>query len=401
MTSALTAFGNVTHTVGTLALWATILVRLPAVIRSPHQRGLWLAVTSAAAATTMGHPYAVRLVVALTHTPHLAPLAQDLFGVLSAGAVLHFVAFSTLPDAPGAKPKLWKAAGVVLPAMVLLDLMSGPHIRPGAHTPDVPDPSTAYWLLMIGAHLVANTACVVMCRQYEKAGAGRSLRLSLRLFGWGTALAGVFWLGQLARLLLHVQWLTPCLRPLMDLHSLLRAAALLVPVAFALGRSASDIATVWRLWPLWHELARAVPQVILEKPRARLVEILWPRSSWRLLAYRKVIEIRDSVLVLCPHTEPAVLDQARRHVTAAGTEWRYPHAAVLACVLREALRSGDAGRERAGGPERVEALELGCEAAAELADETAFLLCAADAYASPRIREFSVMKEPQETMADG
>jgi hypothetical protein len=77
-----------------LCLWFAILVRLPGAIRSPRQRELWFAVVTAAAAMTLNSPAGVALMTRPFGPVHLISLAKNMFGVLSAGAVLYFVASS-------------------------------------------------------------------------------------------------------------------------------------------------------------------------------------------------------------------------------------------------------------------------------------------------------------------
>ncbi|WP_425288346.1 DUF6545 domain-containing protein [Streptomyces melanosporofaciens] len=60
----------------------------------------------------------------------------------------------------------------------------------------------------------------------------------------------------------------------------------------------------WRLWSLWRELVAAVPEVTLTTPRGRCTELLFPPVPHDVLAYRKVIEIRDALLELGHYIPP-------------------------------------------------------------------------------------------------
>lgn len=59
MAADLTAFGNWLALPSVVCLWAAVLLRAPGALRSPQQRGLWLAVATAAAAMTLNLPEVV------------------------------------------------------------------------------------------------------------------------------------------------------------------------------------------------------------------------------------------------------------------------------------------------------------------------------------------------------
>ncbi|MFB7175075.1 MAB_1171c family putative transporter [Streptomyces sp. NPDC056254] len=390
MATDLTAFGDWLAVPSVVCLWAAVLLRAPGALRSPQQRGLWLAVATAAAAMTLNLPdlvaYAMDRGAAYAHT---IGLARNLVGVLSAGAVLYFVAAATrgrrLQIASCAATAAWTAALVALDAAAP---GHGTHTMPPAGDPV---PSLAYWLVLISAHVIANTLCVALCWRYSRRTGSRGLAAGLRLFGLGTALAGLFWLAYLAKALFGSTWAMPALPLLMNLHGLLRAAAILVPTLFTLRRTAGDIATAWRLWPLWRDLVEAVPHVALNKPRSsRLAELLWPPVQRDLLVYRKVIETRDAILILGEYARPGALEQARGLLAGRQIPERRRTAAALARVLKEARRAKLAGLPGRAG--EAAALELpaavqSSNEGGDLADEARFLVDVAEAYTSPATTE--------------
>ncbi|MBT2482511.1 MAB_1171c family putative transporter [Streptomyces sp. ISL-94] len=386
MTAAgLTDFGNALAVPGVVCLWIAVLLRAPGALRSPQQRGLWLAVATAAAAMTLNLPDVVAY--AMGRGPgyaHTIGLVRNLIGVFSAGAVIYFVAATTR----GRRLQLasWIATVCWLSALIALDLAAPAH---GTHTmPPVGDPvpSLAYWLVLISAHVVANTVCVSLCWRYSRRTESRGLAAGLRLFGLGTALAGLFWFAYLLKALFGSTWAMPALPLLMNLHGLLRAAAILVPTLFTFRRTAADIATAWRLWPLWRDLVQAVPHVALNKPRAgRLVELLWPPVPRDMLVYRKVIETRDAILILGEYVAPGSLELARGQVAGRGIPEQRRTAAALASVLQEARQAKLAGRPghagESAGLELPAAMQSSHEGG-DLADEARFLVDVAQAYTS-------------------
>ncbi|MFD9569918.1 MAB_1171c family putative transporter [Streptomyces sp. NPDC059982] len=392
MPAELTALGDWLAVPSVICLWAAVLLRAPGALRAPQQRGLWLAVATAAAAMTLNLPDVVAY--ATSRTPgyaHTVGLVRNLIGVLSAGAVLYFVAAATR----GRRLQLAARAGTVLwlCALVALDAAAPGH---GTHTippSGPPVPSLAYWLVLICAHLLANTVCVYVCWRYGRRTESRGLAAGLRLFGLGTALAGLFWFAYLLKALFGSSWAMPALPLLMNLHGLLRAAAILVPTLFTLRRTTADVATAWRLWPLWQDLVQAVPHVVLSEPRTgRVLELLWPPVPRNLLVYRKVIETRDAILILGEYVSPEVPDLARSHVAGCRIPDRRRTAAALACVLKEARRAKLAGLP--GQPGLATSLDLPSamqpgEEGRGLEEETRFLVDVAQAYASPDTTAFT------------
>ncbi|MGR4881064.1 MAB_1171c family putative transporter [Streptomyces sp. LARHCF249] len=383
MAADLTAFGNWLAVPSVVCLWIAVLLRAPGALRSPQQRGLWLAVATAAAAMTLNLPdvvaYAMTRGAGYAHT---IGLVRNLIGVFSAGAVLYFVADA----AGGRRLRLvsWTATVGWLAALVALDVAAPAH---GTHTmPPVGDPvpSLAYWLVLISAHVAANTLCVALCWRYSRRTDSRGLAAGLRLFGLGTALAGLFWLAYLLKALFGSTWAMPALPLLMNLHGLLRAAAILVPTLFTFRRTAADTATAWRLWPLWRDLVQAVPHVALNKPRAgRIVELLWPPVPRNLLVYRKVIETRDAILILGEYVAAGALEDARGRVAGRGVPEQRRTAAALASVLKDARRAklaGVPGRPgEAAGLELPAAIQTSAEGG-DLAEEARFLVDVAHEY---------------------
>ncbi|MFF5447727.1 MAB_1171c family putative transporter [Streptomyces sp. NPDC012888] len=393
--SGAAALGDALAVPAVVCLWTAVLLRSRSALRVREQRGLWLAVATAAAAMTLNLPDVVAYAMRNPGHGHTVALVRNLTGVLSAGAVLYFVAATT--RGRRLQHAAWALTAVLLTTLVALDLAAAAH---GTHTMPPhgrPVPSLAYWLVLISAHLTANTACVFVCLRYGNRTESPGLAAGLRLFGAGTALAGLFWFAYLLKGLFGTVWPMPYLPLLMNLHGLLRAAAILVPTLVVLRRTAADATTAWRLWPLWRDLVQAVPHVALTKPRSgRLAEVLWPSVPHGLLAYRKVIETRDAILILNDHVAPGVPERARGHVAAAGVPAPRQDAAALACVLKEARRAKLAGLPQQRGEERpvYPAAATAVPEGSDLDAEKRFLVSVARAYASPATHTFTAAAPP-------
>ncbi|MGW5446081.1 DUF6545 domain-containing protein [Streptomyces asiaticus] len=310
-----------------------VLLRSPSGLRSAPQRGVWLAVATAAVAMTLDLPSVID--VAARHSgAHLVAGARNIFGVLSAGAVLYFVVQAT------ANVHRFKTVLVLAVGSVLAVLLS-----------------------------------------YSTTSESRSLTMSLRLFGLGTALVGVYWLGYLVRVTTGGRWPLPWLPLLMDLHGVLRAMAILVPTYAMLRRGVSDIATAWRLWPMWNDLVTAVPHVALVKPRHRVWDVLYPQVPYHVLAYRRIIETRDAILALIDHGSPS------HAYPSPGSPPGYEAAADLeATALADVVKSARTAKLQ-GAPPQQHTVCFSSVGSTDLAGERAFLLRLAKAYRSnsPRL----------------
>ncbi|UQA92294.1 MAB_1171c family putative transporter [Streptomyces halobius] len=383
----LALFGDRLETVGAICLWGAVLVRLPSAVRCRRQRGLWLAVATAAMAMTLSLPVVRQEFRGDGASMRLIHITTNFFGVLSVGAVLFFLTMTVGGRRCGRR--LYGAMAVTIAALAALLWVDGEsYVFPLAGT-DPPPTAVAYCLILVSAHLTANTACVLMCWRYGRSSAPPLLRSSLQLFGLGTALAGVYWLGHVVRLFSSADWITPGMTMVMGAHALFRAMAILVPTFAAGRRAVTDIRTVWCLWPLWRDLMDAVPQVALSRARPRALEILWPLTPWRLLVYRKVIETRDALLVLHSHVDSALLTAARDFVDDSGIPEPRREAAVLACVMGEARRS-----KLAGLPHRPNPIGPLGHDSGDFTDEKAFLLQAAEEYTSPLLKTFRQRLDP-------
>ncbi|MBQ1089345.1 DUF6545 domain-containing protein [Streptomyces sp. B93] len=195
--------------------------------------------------------------------------------------------------------------------VVVLDTVQPPHGPHRIVDGSSPTPSTPYWLLIIATHMTANALCVAVCLSRGRQCAPGFLRAALLLLGSGAAMAGVFWLCALSQLLGHAG--AAPLQPFaLALHGLLVAAALSVPGIHTARRTLTDLRDWWLVWPLWRDLVEVCPQVLLSPRRSsRLKENLWQHGPGRLLLYRKLMEIRDAILLLDKYVTPELLAQAR------------------------------------------------------------------------------------------
>ncbi|UQA94117.1 MAB_1171c family putative transporter [Streptomyces halobius] len=352
---------------GMLAMWLSLLLRAPSAVRSPQQRGLWIAVGAAATTLTLKRGPLVEIMSRDFHVYQAYALTTHLCGVLSAVIIMDFVLVTT--DRP---QREWFHLGSGLAIVCLIIL--GAWCAPGMHVHEsAGSGGHVFWLIVIGIHLAGNVLCIAVCRRHWYRGGKSPLRTTMGLFGLGSCLAALYWVGYLVQLISGVFWIAFPLPFISGVFCLCRAAVIAAPAFPAIRRARRDATDFWLLWRLWRDLVSAVPWVALAPPRPRLLELLLPRGSWGLLVYRQVIEIRDAILVLreyaspdppFPYPDPT----AAPDLTAA-------HAAEMARWLTAACHAKNRGQ----GP-RTRAAGLSALGGHDLVHETAFLIQVADAY---------------------
>ncbi|MEO3754867.1 MAB_1171c family putative transporter [Streptomyces sp. B6B3] len=337
---AVTEFADNIGRFSIVLMWAALIIRWRPAMKGRQQRGLWLAVLTAAIATTLFQPQIIDRAVDITGDAHAVTLSRNLVGVVAAGlTLLLFVGDSARPRRAG----LITVVTLIGTALALLgmDLVSGDPAGPSIPADGGPaTPSAAYWVLVCGAHLVADAAIVVICWRYSRRTDDRDLVWSLRLFAFGSVLAAGYWAACLVHVYVRIPDALPYLAVIINVHGVSRALTLLVPTAFSLARRARDARTVWVLWPMWRDLSAAVPTISLAPPRAtRLRQFLRPRSPLALQAHRQLIEIYDAVLHLQSHLSADVYRQACDHAEDLRIADHRVSAAALAGALVRAQRA--------------------------------------------------------------
>ncbi|MGW0886437.1 DUF6545 domain-containing protein [Streptomyces sp. NPDC002671] len=325
-------------------LWVSLAGRAKAAMRSRHHRRHWLVVLTAAVAITLFQPQVIVWAVNVTGNAHAITLARNLIGVLSGGLSILFLIDST----SGRRLRLVGLVQlmVILFVLFFIDFLQGDY--PGPNIPSSGEPATpsiSYWVIVIGAHLVADTLATAICCKYSQRTGDRELAWSLRLYAAGSIIAIVFWGLYLVHLFDRIPGALPYMLVIVNTHGIFRAALLLVPTGSAFVRRAIALRTTWVLWPLWRDLLTAVPNAALVEPQqTRVKEVLKPHVPLALQAHRQTIETYDALLDLQSYVRPEAYEQARRHAERAGTSTDGLEAASLAGAIGLARRMKLAGQ---------------------------------------------------------
>ncbi|MFJ7152231.1 MAB_1171c family putative transporter [Streptomyces sp. NPDC100445] len=353
--------------VGTSVMWLALLLRAPCAVRSPQQRGLWIAVAAAAVTMTLKRHFLVASVDRDFHIYQAYVLATHLCGVLSAIIVMDFVLVTT---DRAQREWLHLGSGLAVVCLIILGARSNPGMNvQQSHGVG----SDVFWLIVIGIHEAGNILCIAVCLRHWRKGGKSPLRTTMGLFGLGSCLAALSWAGSVLQLVSGAFWVAPVLPFVMGVFCFSRAAVIAAPAFSAARRAHRDARDFWRLWGLWRDLVSAVPWVALAPPRPRLLELLLPRGPWSLLVYRQVIEIRDAILVLRDYASP--------DPPFPGPDPKVPSdpSAAYAAEMARWLAAARRAKNRGQGP-RTRVVGLSALGGHDLVHETAFLVRVADAY---------------------
>ncbi|GAA3839632.1 MAB_1171c family putative transporter [Amycolatopsis tucumanensis] len=346
---------------GTTLLWVALLIRAPAARRSPPRRRMLIAIASLATSITVALDPVTGLVNRALRLGDTCGIVVNVWGVVSSALILDFV----LAAASRRRPLLVYGAAALVSAALLL-LNTGATAAACVTQADAPW-FDLFWLLLCLAHVLGTGPAAVLCARYGRRATTRPLRAGLYVLATGFASSTVFWgLVAPAYLVTRSPWVAATFPLNVAVTAWVMALGTALPQLLRLHRSVHDRRTLRRLEPLWRRLVAAVPQVHLPE-----------NGRWAsdLRLYRRVIEIRDAVLVLRDYVAPATLAAARAH---AGSE-----ALATACWLPLA----EAAKRRGAHPRTAPPPGEDCSGD-EWADEVGFALTLAEHQDSALVRSF-------------
>ncbi|MGW1071876.1 MAB_1171c family putative transporter [Streptomyces sp. NPDC002537] len=364
---------------GIVALWTVAVVRAPQGVRHREQRPLWFAIVMIALAMSMHLEPVTAVLSRLIADAHWIDLSTHLFSIVDAAAVLWFI-FGAAGRERRTAP-VFGAALAVMVALVLLDLTGPAHTRNQiAPSRDVPGVPEAYWWVFFAFHLVADTTCGLVCWSYGRGtGTPRLLRYGLRLFGTGILLASLLWVLKLFYLRTRSTVFAPLFSPVTGVEAAFMAVGAALPVLARIRNHLRDRRQYRGLDRLWQDLTATTPDVVL-RPGNRLGAAAVPLQ---LLLYRRVIEIRDAMIVLRNYVSPATLGTVRAHVAGQEVPGHLVDAHVTACWLAAALHA-----KRSGRAPQAQTANLAGPGAQDLTEEIGSLLRVAAAYRSPAVHAY-------------
>jgi hypothetical protein len=362
--------------------WIVVIVRVSA-LRSRNQRPLWFALLMLAVGITMLQKDTNAFLQSVTGDPDVENLISSVMAVGVAATLLTFAARAAeVRISPWLR---WLSCGTTVLVMIISFAVftagggtARPHFFPVPGTVSVLD---LYWVVYLTYQGLATAATLVLL--VRAFGRVRSwlvrtpvLLLIVGSVGFlvfiGSRFVAVFG-GSAAA----VAFGTYVSSPHTIGVSLGCSIAAFVP--FFLGWSA------WRsgnaLYPLWKSLVTAVPHIALYPPRPRFIDALPPQNS-QLRLHRRLVEIRDGMLIMNDWVQPADLAAIEALVSDVPPELMAPM--TTACWLRVALAAHAAGLPMATDP-----LDLVRQGGTDGQSELHWLRSVAAVWSDPRTERFA------------
>ncbi|MGX1809450.1 MAB_1171c family putative transporter [Nocardia sp. NPDC055321] len=356
-------FALVYGSVGTLAA-VVFTWRLVLAVRGPRGSARW-AVAIAIACTAVGFvtamPAAYEWVARVSGVPNLATLIVYSAITTAVMAQIVWTTYLVVPDGNTSPIRNVNARNVVVANAVVVAIMIGlfaaapvhdaPHATDFDHHYATEPVVDAFLAIYLTAYTLALLRIVVLCRAWLPHVREQPwLRRGLRLLTVGSIIAVGYSVGKVVAV--AAAWAGIDARTLnSDIAPAFASAGATVMLVGYLCPSLLPRATAAvqriralpRLRPLWTALRTAAPEVARAAPETRRA----PRD----LVYRRVIEIRDALLLLQPHLTARDTALAERVADRLGVRERDRAAAVEAARIAVALRAYEAGAVAVDGGE--------------------------------------------------
>ncbi|TCK20862.1 MAB_1171c family putative transporter [Pseudonocardia endophytica] len=318
--------------------------------------------------------------------PFLSPLVNNVLGVMTAAIQICF--FVSVHRGRAGTRRIRGELAVAVAVCVLaaaVTLVVPASLRPQLTdaTPAAGGTAALLFSIPILVYLgYAAAAIVVWILKILPGVARRVLRISLWIVAAGAVLQVAGGGIRVASLLLRY-----AVRPVPE--ALLVRMELLVGLLVSLGFLTLALGAIV---PLVDGVIREIPRMRAQRRANRTLEPLWqalhaefPELQLELRSpgpgralYRRVVEIRDGLVLLSPHFDPEVADAADRRSDEIGEDPDERQAAVQAAVVRGALDARRTGRQAPAEPVR-----LGGGQAQDWEDDAASLMRLARRFAAP------------------
>jgi hypothetical protein len=361
-----------------------VILRTPAAIRSAHQRWIWLTVTAQSVVTLIDLRPVTRFIDGVTGIPHAADLSKHLAAVVFVAALLAFILHVR---ASGTSIPAWKrwVPLCLAGATALIMVTTFPFANPTRNR-FLPPPATwnvldIYWTPFLVYYTVVIALAAVLFWGHLKQVRGGLLGAGITIMAIATSVGLVYIASRSLMLLTASRTLVGVMSVTSSSFFLLIAVggslvALEPPV-----RQISDWRNRRRLHPLWRTLVHTTPHVILE-PSASLWGEFIAFKNAHFYLYRRVIEIRDAILILRDYVTPDTVHAIDQFLQNQHTSCIDTKPLATACWLHIAQQHMIHGTPPQ--PHALNTAELGGD---NLDGEVEFLLKISNAWHTPLVQQ--------------
>lgn len=381
------------RTIVCTASWTVVILRTPAAIRSAHQRWIWLTVTAQSVVTLIDLRPVTRFIDAAAGIPHAADLSKHLTALVFVAALLAFILHVR---ASGASIPAWKRwiPFCLAAATALIMVATFPFAHP---TRDrfLPPPATwdvlvIYWVPFLTYYAVVITLAAFLFWGHLKQVRGGLLRAGMTIMAIATVVGLVYVASRSLMLFTASRTVVGVMSVTSSSFFLLIAVGGSLVALEPMIRQLSDWRNRRRLHPLWRTLVHTAPHVVLEPSASPWGEFLAFKNAHFYL-YRRVIEIRDAILILRDYVTPDTvqdIDQflEEQHASCVDTK-----PLVTACWLQIARQHMIHGTPPQ--PHALNTAELGGD---NLDSEVRFLLEISNAWHTPLVQQTTHRFAPAE-----
>lgn len=363
-------------------VWIAFAYKVPGLRRHPGDRLLQAFCATlflTGLAIPMFNAPVSELVTRLTGVPRMGQLIGDVLVVGSGVSVLSFLAYlSRTPEHARRSIRVHAALALVTAVTMGILFFLSPRLPETWLWPQyVPWPTVVgyrFVFLLYVEFVLLNV--ILLARRAAAIPNLPSVQMGLALVAIGGLAGQLYLIHQVATVLSSISGVQLESQP----DTTNKALILLTVVLFVLGttmpnwgpRVGVDKAVFWareyrslrRLHPLWGELCAVFPSVALVPPTRGLLEVFDLRDvHFRL--YRRVVEIRDAILLLNPSVDPragACARQVGEDSGVAGRELEVLVTAVqLASVLNRNRPENTGAGSTAASMSQGEAVDFGAE----------------------------------------
>jgi hypothetical protein len=302
----------------------------------------------------------------IAHVPYLSVLAGNSMTLICVCVMMSVLAYFTEPADHCSRRKSRLRVGYLVGA---LSCMTGLFVWSSltsrhADFPDYRDARSLAYVLIYVSYLGAGMAdACQLCVRHAPHTASRYLRLGLRLVALGSALGTLYCVVYGYNTVAAYISLTPLGPPILTLTLLPATACVLWIIGLTIvgwgphlsecRERLADYHSYRKLGPLWRALAEVAPEAI---PSQNMVGLTIGQKR-----YRRIIEIRDMILILRPYRDPVLVTGA----AAAAKSSLAAAAAAEAIVIAAAIQARREGRLNAGSPDIAMPAQLEADLATE------------------------------------